>query len=104
MKILSRMLSKKIDPQAPHELDEDGRPLLDDAGQIRSRDMFADDAAPVTANEEEPEVAGSGWAQSDDWDDDWDDDDDWGEEDDPKHRHGRTPPYGRQAAPGQRDP
>ena len=83
MKILSRMLSKKIDPQAAHELDEDGRPLLDDAGQVRSRDMFADDAAPVTAHEEEPEVAGSGWAQSDDWDDDWDDDEDWGAEDDP---------------------
>lgn len=86
MKILSRMLSKKIDPQSPEEAGFDyEREELDDAGQVRSsRVRSAALAQPITAQPEEPEVAGSGWAQDGDWDDDWDDDDeDWGAEDDP---------------------
>lgn len=85
MKILSRMLSKKIDPQSPEEAEFDlGREALDDAGQVRTdRVRSAALAQPIAPKPEEPEVAGSGWAQDGDWDDDWDDDDDWGAEDDP---------------------
>lgn len=86
MKILSRMLSRKIEPQQPPEIDED-RQALDDAGRVNpSRDpMFADRVKKkaIEPRAEEPEVAGSGWAEGgDDWsDDDWDDDEDWGDED-----------------------
>lgn len=84
MKILSRMLSRKIEPQAaePKDIDED-RLALDDAGRINpSRDpMFAKRAKTKPAPTEEPEVAGNGWAESDDWEDDWDDEEDWGDED-----------------------
>ncbi len=85
MKILSRMLSKKIDPQDPEDLGFDlERHQLDDAGQVRPKRVASRPVSqPIKANEEEPEVAGSGWASEGDWDDDWDDDDDWGAEDDP---------------------
>ncbi len=85
MKILSRMLSKKIDPQSADDVDfERDREALDDAGQVRSaRQRSAALSQPLNAKPEEPEVAGTGWAQDGDWDDDWDDDDDWGAEDDP---------------------
>ena len=86
MKILSRMLSKKIDPQAPVDLEQedDGRAGLDDAGQVRTpRPRSVGMTDPIKAREEEPEVAGTGWAQDGDWDDDWDDDEDWGDDDDP---------------------
>ena len=86
MKILSRMLSRKIDPQDGVDMeDEVARDALDDAGQVqgaRKRSMMAL-TDPIAEKPEEPEVAGSGWAAGDDWDDNWDDDDDWGEEDDP---------------------
>ncbi len=82
MKILSKMLSKKIDPQDAGDFDREAESLaLDDAGQVR-RSREATDDAPIAAKPEEPEVAGSGWGQADDWDDDWDDDEDWGAEDD----------------------
>ncbi|MGR3515270.1 MAG: FHA domain-containing protein [Paracoccaceae bacterium] len=85
MKILSRMLSKKIDPQNPEDADFDfEREALDDAGQVRaSRVKSASLSQPIAPQPEEPEVAGSGWATDGDWDDDWDDDEDWGAEDDP---------------------
>lgn len=85
MKILSRMLSKKIDPQNAEDVDFDReREALDDAGQVRSaRQRSAALSEPLSAKPEEPEVAGTGWAQDGDWDDDWDDDEDWGAEDDP---------------------
>ncbi|MEM7668621.1 MAG: FHA domain-containing protein [Pseudomonadota bacterium] len=85
MKILSRMLSKKIDPQNPEDVDfEREHDALDDAGQVRpTRQRSAALSQPLNAKPEEPEVAGTGWAQDGDWDDDWDDDDDWGAEDDP---------------------
>ena len=84
MKILSKMLTKKIEPQGGADLDDGdaGRPELDDAGQVRqSRIRSAALSQPITEREEEPEVAGSGWAQDGDWDDDWDDDEDWGDDD-----------------------
>ncbi|MEM7752160.1 MAG: FHA domain-containing protein [Pseudomonadota bacterium] len=85
MKILSRMLSKKIDPQNPEDIDfEREHDALDDAGQVRpTRPRSAALSQPLSAKPEEPEVAGNGWAQDGDWDDDWDDDEDWGAEDDP---------------------
>ena len=85
MKILSRMLSKKIDPQTADDVDFDmERHALDDAGQVRpKRPLSTPTPQSVSAKPEEPEVAGTGWAQDGDWDDDWDDDDDWGAEDDP---------------------
>lgn len=85
MKILSRMLSKKIDPQAPEDTGFDlSREALDDAGQVRApRVRSASLQQSIAPKPEEPEVAGSGWAQDGDWDDDWDDDEDWGAEDDP---------------------
>ena len=85
MKILSRMLSKKIDPQSPEDAEYDfAREALDDAGQVRAeRVRSASLSQPIAPQPEEPEVAGSGWAQDGDWDDDWDDDEDWGAEDDP---------------------
>lgn len=85
MKILSRMLSKKIDPQDAPDLDREDElePLADDTGRLnksRSRDaLFADPAKPIKPKAEEPDVAASGW-ESGDWDDDWDDDEDWGDE------------------------
>ncbi len=92
MKILSRMLSKKIDPQDPVEIDEEESlaPLADDSGRTnasRSRDaLFAAPDKPIKPKAEEPDVAASGW-ESGDWDDDWDDDEDWGDEDlDPEER------------------
>ena len=92
MKILSKMLSKKIDPQEAGDVEkEEGlTPLADDTGRAnasRSRDaLFADPARPIKPKAEEPDVAASGW-ESGDWDDDWDDDDDWGDEDlDPEER------------------
>ena len=111
MKILSRMLSKKIEPEeaaAATELPpEEGaprvarpsrpsRPLADDTGRVNSsrtpsrRPVNAKLSAPVTPKNEEPEVAGSGWAESD-WDDEnWDDDEDWGEEDFDEETRRRT--------------
>lgn len=85
MKILSRMLSRKIDPHGAEDVDFDAeREALDDAGQVRPpRDRSDVASQPLSAKPEEPEVAGSGWAQDGDWDDDWDDDEDWGAEDDP---------------------
>ena len=85
MKILSRMLSRKIEPQEGFEMDEEAaRDALDDAGQVQSaRRQSAALSEPIKPKPEEPEVAGSGWAAGGDWDDDWDDDDDWGDEDDP---------------------
>ncbi len=96
MKILSRMLSKKIDPEAPDALgmdmsEDDLTPRTDDTGhENRSRvrpsrprsvqPTAADMSQPVTAKSEEPEVAGSGWGNAE-WDDnEWDDDDDWGDD------------------------
>lgn len=96
MKILSRMLSKKINPgkvPVPPEHDvaaeasaRQEQPLADDSGKVNPsrvvsrRTVDADPAAPITPKAEEPEVAASGWAE-DDWDDEnWDDDEDWGEE------------------------
>ena len=87
MKILSRMLSKKVEPQEPPApREEDLAPLADDSGRHNtssrspSRDaLFADPARPIKPKAEEPEVAASGW-ESGDWSDDWDDDDDWGDE------------------------
>lgn len=86
MKILSRMLSRKIEPQEGFEMDEEAaRDALDDAGQVQPpRRRSAPMPDPIKPKPEEPEVAGSGWAAGGDWDDDWDDDEDWGEEDDPE--------------------
>ena len=86
MKILSRMLSKKIEPQEGHDFehDEEFAPLADDTGRTnssRSKDaLFADPGKPIKPKAEEPDLAASGW-ESGDWNDDWDDDDDWGDED-----------------------
>ncbi|MEO1537299.1 MAG: FHA domain-containing protein [Pseudomonadota bacterium] len=79
------MLSKKIEPQSPEEAEFDfQRDALDDAGQVQEGRVRGTSASqPIVAKPEEPEVAGSGWAQDGDWDDDWDDDEDWGVEDDP---------------------
>ncbi|MEM9426736.1 MAG: FHA domain-containing protein [Pseudomonadota bacterium] len=77
------MLSKKIEPQSPEDFERE-HDAIDDAGQVRSaRQRSAPLARPLSQKPEEPEVAGSGWAQDGDWDDDWDDDEDWGAEDDP---------------------
>ena len=87
MKILSRMLSRKIEPQEGFEMDEESaRHALDDAGQVQqsARRQSASLSDPIKEKPEEPEVAGSGWAAGGDWDDDWDDDEDWGDEDDPE--------------------
>ena len=90
MKILSRMLSKKIDPEmtgGPGMEDEEQgfAPRADDTGRFNpSRSPLAEEAdlsQPIRAKDEEPEVAGSGWGNSEWDDDDWDDDEDWGEED-----------------------
>lgn len=92
MKILSRMLSKKVDPEAPAatEMDMEDAPRMpeaDDSGQVnptRVRSAVppaADLSQPVMPKEEEPEVAGSGWGDASWDDDDWDDDEDWGEDD-----------------------
>ena len=92
MKILSRMLSKKIDPENPAptrmEPEEEARmPEADDSGKVNPtrvrsvRPPAADLDKPVVAKAEEPEVAGSGWGDSEWNDDDWDDDDDWGDDD-----------------------
>ena len=86
MKILSRMLSKKIDPEGADfsELDvhrDDLSPEADDsgtenAGRVRParprsvQPPAADLSQPVTPKEEEPEVAGSGWGSSAEWDED----------------------------------
>lgn len=97
MKILSKMLSKKADPEGADfsELDmrgDDLSPEADDsgnenAGRVRParprsvQPTAADLSQPVTPKGEEPEVAGSGWGNSE-WDEDeWDDDDDWGDDD-----------------------
>lgn len=83
MKILSRMLSKKIEPQKPTDIDED-RLALDDTGRVNtSRDpMFSKRKKSETPRGEEPEVAGNGWAESSDWDEnDWDDEEEWGDDD-----------------------
>jgi hypothetical protein len=84
MKILSRMLSKKVEPQKPASLDIDEERLaLDDAGRVNlSRDpMFSNRKKAAAPRTEEPEVAGNGWAENSDWDDDdWDDDEDWGDD------------------------
>ena len=102
MKILSRMLSKRIEPEeAPgvglegDPLSRLGEPTADDSGrQNASRSasasddpLYADPSKPIKAKAEEPEVAGSGWNDADWEDEEWDDDEDWGEEDlDPAER------------------
>lgn len=86
MKILSRMLSKKVEPQKAPVLDQDDEieQFADDSGRrnsSKSRDaLFADPARPIKPKPEEPEVAASGW-ESGDWNDDWDDDEEWGDDD-----------------------
>lgn len=84
MKILSRMLSKKDDPQNVGDLDDDVlRDRLDDAGQVHAAEKrVMPSPPPIEGRQEEPEVAGTGWAEASDWDDDWDDDEDWGDDDD----------------------
>ena len=96
MKILSRMLSKKaetseglgpveegedFDPEARPVSRPASRPVADDTGMVNPTQ--ARRPAPnqkIVAKPEEPDVAASGWEDSD-WDeDDWDDDEDWGEE------------------------
>lgn len=96
MKILSRMLSKKLDDEGHEfsgiELSEDDlEPNADDSGTENASRVrpakpksvqppAADLSQPVSTKGEEPEVAGSGWGNTD-WDEnDWDDDDDWGDE------------------------
>ena len=96
MKILSRMLSKRIEPEENPGLDvrDDplsrlGKPTADDSGrentsrQSAAADdpLYADPTKPIKPKEEEPEVAGSGWNDADWEDEDWDDDEDWGDED-----------------------
>lgn len=107
MKILSRMLTRKPQPEetlGKMNLDEDLEPLrrrddrmADDSGRVNpSRPGSVSDEPPMAVRsrpirpkseaieplpEEEPEVAAKGWDETD-WDDeDWDDDDDWGNED-----------------------
>ena len=93
MKILSRMMTRKpTSKEAAGQLDlpEDieteghpGAPMADDTGEVnlsRVRSRALDEPVEPLA-EEEPEVVGQGWNDSD-WDDeDWDDDEDWGNED-----------------------
>ena len=102
MKILSRMLSKRIEPEEASGVDLNGDPIsrlreptADDSGhENASRSapaaddpLYADPSKPIQAKAEEPEVAGSGWNDADWEDEDWDDDEDWGEEDlDPAER------------------
>lgn len=96
MKILSRMLSKRIEPEENPGLDLNDDPMArlaeptaDDSGRAnasRQTDasgdpLFADTSKPIKPKAEEPEVAGSGWNDADWEDEDWDDDDDWGDED-----------------------
>lgn len=109
MKILSRMMTRKPQPEEALEsldLDKELEPLrrreqaaADDSGApnpssaateaedapfaVRSRPIRpkSSPAAEASADDGEPEVVGKGW-ETPDWDDDdWDDDDDWGEED-----------------------
>lgn len=107
MKILSRMLTRKPQPEetlGSMNLDEDLEPLrrrddriADDSGRVnpsRPGSASADPSMPARSRpqrqtseaieplaEEEPEVVAQGWDETD-WDDeDWDDDDDWGNED-----------------------
>ncbi|MEM8804125.1 MAG: hypothetical protein AAGF55_16485, partial [Pseudomonadota bacterium] len=86
MKILSRMLSKKIEPQEPGDpsVDEESNefaPFADDTGRENAgRDAHGARPTRVKAKGEEPDIAASGW-EAGDWDDDWDDDDDdWGDD------------------------
>lgn len=95
MKILSRMLSKRIEPEEPGlDMSDDplarlGAATADDSGRENSSrrkaeaddPLFADPSKPIKSKDEEPEVAGSGWNDADWEDEDWDDDDDWGDED-----------------------
>ncbi len=96
MKLFSRMLSRKADPEPQAgkvELDMDVEPLrrrdeptADDSGEtnatIPSGDApKADPAKALQARGEEPEEAeGAGWGDSEWSEDDWDDDEDWGED------------------------
>ncbi|PWK56208.1 FHA domain-containing protein [Silicimonas algicola] len=94
MKILSRMLSKKIEPKdAMRDLDFENRlgqlsPRADDTGTVNKS---TSGAAPEARDDlrprgEEPDVAASGWNDAD-WEDEWDDEDSWGEDDlDPETR------------------
>ena len=94
MKILSRMLSKRIEPkEGLRDLDFENRlgqlsPKADDTGNVnpsttKASSPAADDLRP---RGEEPDVAASGWNDAD-WDDDWDDDDGWGDDElDPETR------------------
>lgn len=101
MKILSRMLSRKIDPEENPGVDMQddpmarlGEPTADDSGRVNSSKLpaaddplYADPSKPIKPKDEEPEVAGSGWNDADWDDDDWDDDEEWGDEDlDPAQR------------------
>lgn len=107
MKILSRMLTRKSQPEetlGSMNLDEDLEPLrrrddrmADDSGRVNpSRPGSMSEEPPLAVRsrpirpksetieplaEEEPEVAAKGWDETE-WDDeDWDDEDDWGNED-----------------------
>ena len=107
MKILSRMLTRKPQPEETMgsiNLDEDLEPLhrredrmADDTGQanpsrsgstsqeppmaVRSRPIHPKSESIEPLPQEEPEVVAQGWDETD-WDDeDWDDEDDWGNED-----------------------
>lgn len=85
MKILSRMMSKKIDPEAPdeHSIDDENTefaPFADDTGEENVARGQAARPTRVKAKDEEPDVATSGW-EAGDWDDNWDDDDEeWGDD------------------------
>ncbi|MEQ9039632.1 MAG: FHA domain-containing protein [Silicimonas sp.] len=103
MKILSRMLTRKPQPQQALDkvdLDDDLEPLRRRDGEAEPRGRsrtsteaedppFADRSRPIHSKsdalepprEPEPEVVGQGWEDADWEDDEWDDDEDWGNED-----------------------
>ncbi|MGI9390853.1 MAG: FHA domain-containing protein [Boseongicola sp.] len=96
MKLFSRMLSRKPDPESQVtklDLDMDVEPLrrrdgpmADDSGEVNATASANDASAAksdqsVEAYDEEPEeVAGAGWSENAWSEDDWDDDEDWGED------------------------
>jgi len=103
MKLFSRMLSRKLEPESQAgkvELDKDVEPLrrrdepmADDSGQVNatvaSQTGSTDDALhgdaglQASGRKEEPEeVEGAGWGDNAWSEDDWDDDEDWGDDDD----------------------
>ena len=107
MKLFSRMLSKKAEPEDPvgkidTDMDVDPRrrrsqPMADDSGNVNTASsadptendpIFADASQPVHSRDEEPEeVEGAGWGDNNWNEDEWDDDEDWGDEElDPEER------------------